>query len=90
MWASPLLETVFGPEPKCEWTTHEQQAGGISLWGDLELLVLVFGEVRRSYTELPVRLLCDLVLPRARGLLVPSSAGPIRVSTQQEIMISYP
>ena len=64
VWASPLLETVFGPEPKCEWTTTKNQAVGISLRGDLELLVLVFGELRRSYAELPGRWLCDLALPR--------------------------
>ena len=60
VWASPLLETVFGPEPRCEWTTAKNQAVGISLRGDLELLVLVFGELRRSYAELPGRWLCDL------------------------------
>jgi len=79
VWASPLLETVFGPEPKCEWATPEQQTGGISLRGDLELLVLVFGELRRSYAELPVRWLCDLVLPRVRGILTSTSADTNQV-----------
>ena len=70
VWASPLLARVIGPEPKCEWTTLEEQAGGISLRGDLELLFLVFGELCRSYAELPVRWLFNLELPRARKILV--------------------
>ena len=80
VWASPLLETVFGPEPKCEWTTPEQQAGGISLRGDVELLVFVFGELRRSYAELPGRWLCDLALPRVLAILSSTTANPDRPS----------
>ena len=76
VWASPLLETVFGPEPRCEWTTAENRAGGISLRGDLELLVLVFGELRRSYAELPGRWLCDLAMPRVLALLSSTIASP--------------
>lgn len=89
IWSSPMLETVFGPEPKCKWTTPDQPAGSISLRGDLELLVLVIGELRRSYAELPVRWICDRVLPRVRPL-GPSSASSTRVSAKQELVISRP
>ena len=70
-WASPLLETVFGPEPKEHHGAAPLQPGGISLRGDLELAVIAAGELRRTYTELPVRLMSDVALhPRIRGLLV--------------------
>jgi hypothetical protein len=80
VWSSPMLETVFGPAPKCVWTTPENQAVGISLRGDLELLVLVFDELRRSYAELPGRLLCDLVLPVSR--LFSDRLQPIQTATE--------
>jgi hypothetical protein len=71
MWASPLLEAVFGPEPKGDHGAAPGQPGVISLRGDLELAVFAGRELRRSYSELPVRLVSDLALhPRVRGLLV--------------------
>ena len=76
VWSSPLLETVFGPEPRCEWTIARNQALSISLRGDVELLVLVFGELRRSYNELPGRLLCDLAMPHLLALLASTNAHP--------------
>jgi hypothetical protein len=73
MWASPLLETVFGPEPKGDEIAAPGQPGGINLRGDLELIVFAAGELRRSYTELPVRWMYEVALhPRVRGLLVAS------------------
>lgn len=69
VWCSPLLETVYGPEPACPWANAGQPSGSISLRGDLELLVLVGGEIRRSYAGLPARWLRDRVLPRARAFL---------------------
>ena len=38
------------------------QPGGISLRGDFELIVFAAGELRRSYSELPVRWMSDLTL----------------------------
>jgi hypothetical protein len=81
VWSSPLLETVLGPEPRCEWTTAKNQAVGISLRGDVELLVLVFDELRRSYGELPGRWLCDLAMPRVLALLSSTTANPDRISS---------
>jgi hypothetical protein len=70
VWASPLLETVFGPEPKANPGAARGQAGGFSLRGDLELAVFAAGELRRSYSELPVRWMTAVALhPRIRGLL---------------------
>ena len=62
VWASPLLETVFGPAPKVFQEAAALEAGRLNMRGDLDLLVFTFGEVRRSYDQLPARLLCDLVL----------------------------
>ena len=75
VWASPLLESVFGPEPKGDHGAAPGQPGGIRLRGDLELIVFAAGELRRSYSELPVRWMSDVALhPRVRGLLV--ARGP--------------
>ena len=62
VWASALLETVFGPDPKVFQVAAPAQSVRLSLRGDLDLLVFTFCEVRRSYAELPARLLRDLVL----------------------------
>jgi hypothetical protein len=70
MWASTLLETVVGPSPKVFQDAAPGEPGGLNLWGDLDLLVFTLCEVRRSYAQLPARLLCELVLQtRARGPL---------------------
>jgi hypothetical protein len=69
VWASPLLESVLGPEPKANPGAAPVRAGGFSLRGDLELAVFAAGELRRSYSELPVRWMCEVALhPRIRGL----------------------
>jgi hypothetical protein len=71
MWASPLLETFFGPEPKWDPEDAFGKSGGLSIKGDLELAVFVTRELRRSYSELPIRWICDLDLrPRDRRYLV--------------------
>jgi hypothetical protein len=67
MWASPYLETVFGPEPKPDHGAAPRGPGGLSLRGDLELAAIVAGELRRSYQELPLRYLGRLAI-RARSL----------------------
>ena len=54
VWASPLLETVFGPEPKWDKDAAPGPAGRLSLRGDLKVAVFAAGELRRSYSELPV------------------------------------
>ncbi|AMV37789.1 YiiX/YebB-like N1pC/P60 family cysteine hydrolase [Planctomyces sp. SH-PL62] len=75
VWASPLLEQVFGPEPRCEWTTPAPRAGGVSFRGDVEMLGLVFGELRRSYAELPARWSSERLAPRVLAILGPNSEG---------------
>jgi hypothetical protein len=70
MWASPLLETVFGPEPKGGHRAASGQEVRLSIRGDLELIAFVACELRRSYSERPVQLICDLALhARVRGFL---------------------
>src|SRR5262249_28410169 len=70
VWASSLLEIVFGPEPRANPGAAPGRAGGFSLRGDLELAVFAAGELCRSYSELPVRWMCEVALhPRIQGLL---------------------
>jgi hypothetical protein len=77
VWASPLLETVFGPAPKVFQDAIPGEPGRLNLRGELDLLVFAFYEVRRSYDQLPARLFCKLVLQmRVRG---PLQAGGPRV-----------
>jgi hypothetical protein len=76
VWASPLLQTVVGPRSQRYRGAAPGQAGGLSLRGDLELAVFAADELHRSYSELPVRWICDLALhPRLRGLLL-AARGP--------------
>ena len=86
VWASPLLETVFGPAPKVFQDAAPGEPGRLNLKGDLDLLVFTFCEVRRSYDQLPARLLCDLVLQmRARGPLQASGRELKRASLGNEV-----
>jgi hypothetical protein len=54
VWASSLLETVLGPEPKWEREVAQSRDGRLSLRGDLELAVFAAGVLRRSYASLQV------------------------------------
>jgi hypothetical protein len=67
VWASPLLETVIGPDAKGFQDAVPGEPGHLNLRGDLDLLVFTFWEARRSYAELPARLLSDLVLQMRVG-----------------------
>ena len=49
VWASPLLETVFGPGSKVFQDACPVEPVRLSMKGDLDLLVFTFWEVRRSY-----------------------------------------
>jgi hypothetical protein len=62
MWASPLLETVIAPDPKAFQDASPAEPGKLNLRGDMDLLAFTFLEARRSYAQLPTRLLCELVL----------------------------
>ena len=91
VWASPLLETVFGPAPKVFQDAIPGEPGRLNLRGDLDLLVFAFHEVRRSYAQLPARLLSDLVLQmRARGPLQASSRELQRASLENEVASRRP
>ncbi|MFO0889687.1 MAG: YiiX/YebB-like N1pC/P60 family cysteine hydrolase [Isosphaeraceae bacterium] len=82
VWASPLLETVIGPDPKAFRDAAPPLIGRLNLSGDLDVTVFALLQLRRSYDELPIRLICDLVmLPRVRGALtasVATRAGAVR------------
>jgi hypothetical protein len=69
VWASPLLETVFGPEPVEGHDPGPGPSGRFSLRGDVGVAVFAAGELRRSYAELPARFVRDLAQDsRIRGL----------------------
>jgi hypothetical protein len=51
------------------------QAGGLSVRGDIGLLVFTAAELQRSYSELPVRWTCRLALhPKVQELI--AARGP--------------
>ena len=54
VWASSLLETVFGPGPKREQEAAHSRESRLSLRGDLELVVFAAGELRRASADLQV------------------------------------
>ena len=72
-WSSPLLETVFSSAPRPAANKGDGSSLGLSVKGDLTLTMFVLGELQRSYSELPVRWICDLVL-RSR-VSEPASTG---------------
>ena len=86
VWASPLLETVFGPAPKVFQDAAPGEPGRLNLRGDLDLLVFTFREVRRSYDQLPARVLCGLILQiRGRGTLAAGGPERQRASLENEV-----
>ena len=54
VWASSLLETVVGPEPKLEREAAHSTESGLSLRGDLELALFAAGELHRICVDLQV------------------------------------
>jgi hypothetical protein len=64
VWASPLLETAFGPELKRDRQAAPGTEGRLSLRGDLEMAVFAAGELHRSHSQLPIRWIRDLSLHR--------------------------
>ena len=86
VWASTLLEAVFGPAPKVFQDATPGEPGRLNMRGDLDLLVFTFCEVRRSYAQLPVRWLCDLALQlRVRGPLQAGGPGVQGASLENEV-----
>ena len=91
VWASPLLETVLSPGPKVFQDAGQGEPGRLNLRGDLDLLVFTIGEVRRSYDQLPARLLCDLVLQiKVRGPLAVGGRGGQRESPESDVASRRP
>ena len=54
VWASPLLETVFGPVPKVFQDAIPGEPGRLNMRGDLDLLVFTFWEVAVPTPSLPL------------------------------------
>jgi hypothetical protein len=86
VWASPLLETVITPAPIVFQDAASADADRLNLRGDLDLLVFTFCEMRRSYDQLPARLLGDLVLRMGVGSsLQAGGREPRRASPKKEV-----
>ncbi len=80
VWASPLLETVAGPGAKA-FREAVPDAQGLNMRGDLEVFLFAVREVGRSYAELPVRMLYELVqIPRIRGILTARAADRVAMN----------
>ena len=76
IWASPLLEKVFGPEPNWDDDIAPGRSDGLSLRGDLEMSIFAACELRRSYSDLPLRLIGELAQrPWVQGLLAARGPG---------------
>jgi hypothetical protein len=91
VWASPLLETVVGPAPKVFQDAIPGEPGRLNMSGDLDLLVFTFCEVRRSYAQLPARLLCDLILQmRVPGPLAAGDRGLQEASLESDVASRRP
>jgi hypothetical protein len=91
VWASPLLETVFAPDPKVFQDASPAEPGRLNLRGDLDLLAFTFCEVRRSYAELPARLFGDLVFRiRGRGPLQAGQPHMQRAPLKNEVACRRP
>jgi hypothetical protein len=83
MWASPLLETVMAPDPKVFQDAIPAEPAKLNLRGDMDLLAFTFLEARRSYSQLPARLLGDLVLRlRVCETVAREPGGPEAVAGQ--------
>jgi hypothetical protein len=80
VWASPLLETVVGPEHNVFRDAVPGEPGRLHLRGDLDLLIFSSCEVCRSYVQLPACLLFELALPRVLALVQSTSANRDRPS----------
>jgi len=74
VWGSALLETVFDKEPPGDREAAPGKTDGLSVSGDIEMAFYTAVALRRSYSELPLRWLRELVqLPQVRAVLVDCS-----------------
>jgi hypothetical protein len=85
VWASPLLETVYGPELRLGQAVPLSHGRSLCVQGDMELVAFVAAELRRSYSELPVRWVSHYVLhPTVRELLASRAPDLSRVAAADE------
>jgi len=73
-----VTTALVSPGPKRGGYAAADRAVSLNVRGDSALVMFVAAELRQSYSELPVRWLCDVVLtPWSRA-----AAGPAATSTQ--------
>ena len=83
MWASPLLETVFGPELLLDQAVVLSRVRSLRVQGDMEMVAFMVGELRRSYSGLPARWIFRLAQqPSFRGLLLAGGPDVSRASPE--------
>jgi hypothetical protein len=91
IWASPLLETVTGPDRKAFQEAVPGEPSRLNLRGDLDLLIFTICEARRSYDQLPTRLLGHLVVQMiVRGPLQADGGDPQSASLTNEVVCRTP
>ena len=85
VWASPLLETVFGPELLLDQAVVLSHVRSVRVQGDMEMVAFMVAELRRSYAELPGRWIRRLAQqPSFRGLLVATGPDVSRASLEDQ------
>jgi hypothetical protein len=77
VWASALLETVFENTPPVNREAAPGKPDGLSMRGDVEMAFYTAIALRRSYRELPLRWLGELVQrPQVQGMLADDPPSP--------------
>jgi hypothetical protein len=88
MWASSLLETVVAPDPKVFRDAVPGEPGRLTLRGDVDLLVFTYCELRRSYDQLPARLLGDVVIRMGMRNSLQAGAVELRRASPEKAVAS--
>jgi hypothetical protein len=81
VWASPLLETIVGPQLIWDIKLARHERGRFSIEGDIDIAIFAARELHRSYSKLPVRIICDLALSARVDTFVASHSAKARVES---------
>ena len=78
IWASPLLEQVYATKTDfAPDKTPSREPGKLSLRGDAAMINFIVREAHRSYNELPLQLMLELLPSRsAKGSLAHGQSAP--------------
>jgi hypothetical protein len=88
VWASQLLETVVRPAPSVFQDAVPDEPGRLSLRGDADLLAFTICELRRSYDQLPARLLGGVVTRMGVRNSLQAGAAEVRRASPEKAVAS--